>query len=72
LVKILKFFDADADPGSGIFLTVDPGWKKFGSGINILDPQHWLSVIKNLDLDPDSDVWTLVFRRVKNLPCRYR
>ncbi len=19
----------------------DPGWKKFGSGINILDPQHW-------------------------------
>jgi hypothetical protein len=29
-VKILKFFDAD--PGSG--------WKKFGSGINIPDPQH--------------------------------
>jgi hypothetical protein len=27
-VKILKFFDAD------------PGWKKFGSGINIPDPQH--------------------------------
>jgi hypothetical protein len=25
---ILKFFDAD------------PGWKKFGSGINIPDPQH--------------------------------
>jgi|LakMenEpi03Aug12_release.lakeMendotaPanAssembly.Ray.scaffolds.fasta_scaffold6348261_1 hypothetical protein len=24
-----KFFDAD------------PGWKKFGSGINIPDPQHW-------------------------------
>jgi hypothetical protein len=24
-VKILKFFDADADPGSGIFLTLDPG-----------------------------------------------
>jgi hypothetical protein len=23
-VKILKFFDADADPGSGIFLTLDP------------------------------------------------
>jgi hypothetical protein len=19
----------------------DPGWKKFGSGINIPDPQHW-------------------------------
>ncbi len=28
-VKILKFFDAD------------PGLKKFGSGINIPDPQHW-------------------------------
>jgi hypothetical protein len=27
-VKILKFFDAD------------PGWKKFGSGKNIPDPQH--------------------------------
>ncbi len=36
--KILKFFDANADPG--IFLTLDPGWKKFGSGINILEPQH--------------------------------
>jgi hypothetical protein len=40
-VKIHKFFDADPDPGSGIFLTLDPGWKIFGSGINILDPQHW-------------------------------
>jgi hypothetical protein len=27
-VKILNFFD------------VAPGWKKFGSGINIPDPQH--------------------------------
>jgi hypothetical protein len=27
------------DPG--IFLTLDPGWKIFGSGINIPDPQHW-------------------------------
>jgi hypothetical protein len=32
-VKILKFFDADPDPGSEIFLTLDPGWKKFGSVI---------------------------------------
>jgi hypothetical protein len=24
--------------GSGIFFTLDPGWKKFGSGINIWDP----------------------------------
>jgi hypothetical protein len=22
-----KFFDADPNPGSGIFLTLDPGWK---------------------------------------------
>jgi hypothetical protein len=28
VVKILTFFDAD------------PGWKIFGSGINIPDPQH--------------------------------
>jgi hypothetical protein len=40
LVKILKFFDVDPDPGSGIFLTRDPGWKKFGSGINISHPQQ--------------------------------
>jgi hypothetical protein len=26
-VKILTFFDANPDPGSGIFLTLDPGWK---------------------------------------------
>jgi hypothetical protein len=24
-LKILKFFAADADPGSGIFFTLDPG-----------------------------------------------
>jgi hypothetical protein len=37
-----KFFDADSDPGSGIFWTLDPRYerKKFGSGINIPDPQH--------------------------------
>jgi hypothetical protein len=38
-VKTLKFFDADTDPG--IFLILDPGRKKFGSWINIPDPQHW-------------------------------
>jgi hypothetical protein len=32
-LKILKFFDADPGMGSGSFLTLDPGWKKFGSGI---------------------------------------
>jgi hypothetical protein len=39
-VKILKFFDAD--PGSGMekICIRDPGWKKFGSGINIPEPQH--------------------------------
>ncbi len=44
-IKTLKFFDAD--PGSGMEKirirdgkNSDPGWKKFGSGINILDPQH--------------------------------
>jgi hypothetical protein len=40
-VKIFKLFDADADQDRGIFLTLDPGWEKFGSGINILDPQQW-------------------------------
>jgi hypothetical protein len=39
-VKILKFFEAD--PGSGMekIRIRDRRWKKFGSGINILDPQH--------------------------------
>jgi hypothetical protein len=27
-MKILKFFDADPDPGSGIFLTLNPGCEK--------------------------------------------
>ncbi len=36
-VTIIKFFDADPDPGSGIFLTLD-----LVSGINITDPQHCL------------------------------
>jgi hypothetical protein len=36
-----KFFDAKSDPGFGILSTLDPGWKKIGSGINVLDPQHW-------------------------------
>ncbi len=41
-LKILKFCDADPDLGSGIFLNLDPGsgMEKFGSGINIADPQH--------------------------------
>jgi hypothetical protein len=31
-VKILKFFDADPDPGSGNFSTLDPGWKNSNPG----------------------------------------
>jgi hypothetical protein len=35
------------DPGwdPGIFLTPNPGRKKFGSGINIPDPQYWIGNI---------------------------
>jgi hypothetical protein len=47
--KILKFCDAIADPDPGIFFTLDPGWKKFGSGIRdkhsesatLLDPDPY-------------------------------
>jgi hypothetical protein len=42
--KKLKFFYADLDPGSGIFLTLDRDGKirilDLGSGIHIPDPQH--------------------------------
>jgi hypothetical protein len=34
-VKILKLFDADPDPGSGMKKNSDEG-----SGVNIRDPQH--------------------------------
>ncbi len=39
-LKILKFFDAGPDPGSGIFLTLDPrsGMEKLGSGIQDKHP----------------------------------
>jgi hypothetical protein len=39
-VRIVKFFDAVPDPGSEN--PYDPGFgmEKFGSGINIPDPQH--------------------------------
>jgi hypothetical protein len=33
----LKYLMRIRDPGSK---NSDPGWKKFGSGINITDPQH--------------------------------
>jgi hypothetical protein len=40
-VKIPKFFDADQGSGMEMMGIRDPEWKKFESGINILDPQHW-------------------------------
>jgi hypothetical protein len=44
-VKIIEFFDADQDPG----------WKKFGSGMFIPDPQHckkyFFFLTNVLDLD---------------------
>ncbi len=48
-VKILKFFDADPDPG--IFLTLDPGWKKFGNGIRDKhsDSKHWVIIVSRQD-----------------------
>jgi hypothetical protein len=52
---MLKFFDADPDPGSEIFFTLDPvaGMEKFGSGINIPDLRLQLSSgsIYQMDLD---------------------
>jgi hypothetical protein len=34
-LKTLKFFEVDPDPGTEIFMTLDPGYgmEKFGSGI---------------------------------------
>jgi hypothetical protein len=49
MVKIFKFFDADPDPGSGIFLTLDPGWKKFGSGIR--DKRSGSTTLVTTDLE---------------------
>ncbi len=58
----LKFLDslyADPDPGSGIFLILDPGWKKFGSDqhcwIRILLPhldRNTNSLVKAKHMDP--------------------
>jgi hypothetical protein len=39
-VKIFKFLDVDPGPGSEISVIRDG--KKFGSGLNIPDPLHWL------------------------------
>jgi hypothetical protein len=39
-VKIIKFFNADLGSGMEKIWIQDPGWKKFGSGIKIPNPQH--------------------------------
>jgi len=41
-IPVPKFFDADPGPGKEKIRIRDE--KKFGSGINIPDPQHWISV----------------------------
>jgi hypothetical protein len=35
----------NSNPGSGMEKNLDPGWKKFVSGVNIQDPQHWSLLI---------------------------
>jgi hypothetical protein len=52
-VKILKFYDADAEPGSGIrdtgiCLTLDPGWKIFVFWIPDPQPGIKSSVVKKV------------------------
>ncbi len=49
-IKILQFFDADAEPepGSGNLFNPKSGMEKNldpGYGINIPDPQHWIGNI---------------------------
>jgi hypothetical protein len=45
-LKILKFFDAGPNLGSGIRNLFVPGsgMEKFGSRINIPNPQHWFCI----------------------------
>ena len=49
LLKILKFVDADADPILGIFLTLDPRWKNFRSGIRDKHPGY-ATLIQSLEV----------------------
>jgi hypothetical protein len=53
-VKILKFFNADADPNPGIFLTLVLGWKKFLSGINTVKYFTDLQELR-VELQPGAD-----------------
>ncbi len=40
----VKILDADADTDPGIFLTRDPGWQNFGSGIQDKRGRIWKKV----------------------------
>jgi hypothetical protein len=42
-VKMFKFFDADQVSEKEKIRIRDLGWKKYGSRINIPDPQHWFN-----------------------------
>jgi hypothetical protein len=49
----------------------DSGWKKVGSGINILDPQHCLNythVTRVVDLDPHESAFFFWFSGIANDP----
>jgi hypothetical protein len=59
--KILKFFDADA--GSGIFLTRDPGWKRFEFGILDKHPGS-ATLILRLRLIRISVAWVLILASI--------
>jgi hypothetical protein len=60
-VKILNFFDADADPG--IFMTLDPGsgMEKFGSGIWYKHPGSatLLTEIRAFEQVNNNSGWTI-------------
>jgi hypothetical protein len=62
-VKIPKFFDAD--PGFGIFLTLDPGWEKFVSGIRHKHPGSATLIIWICCLDDRSTTRTTSTRGMR-------
>ncbi len=59
-----SFKGTDPDPGSGILLTLDPGWKNSdpGSSINIPHPQHSLVLCMNWWIDRYGTVPGLIYR----------
>jgi hypothetical protein len=49
-LDILKFFDPD--PGSRIFLALDPGWENLDPGWKNLDPGSWFNIpIHNTEIE---------------------